>query len=105
MLGNEESFRAYTAILKEYLPLSGPAPLEPSDSLVDLGLDSVNTVALLVGLEEAFGAHFPDEALTGDTFATVGSLWTVLSGVPGVVAAQPVAGPDRAAPQEATPAP
>jgi len=76
---NDVSFGRYAEILYEYLPLSEPDSLRPADSLVDLGLDSLNTVALLLRLEEDFGINLPDEELTAETFETVGSLWSVVS--------------------------
>ncbi|MGQ0841558.1 SDR family NAD(P)-dependent oxidoreductase [Actinokineospora sp.] len=79
MLENDESFTRYTTILKEYLPLSGPAPLAADERLAGLGLDSLNTVSLLLRLEEEFEISLPDEALTAETFATVGSLWSVVA--------------------------
>jgi acyl carrier protein len=78
-LGSEQSFRDYTNLLRTYLPLSGSAPLQPSHQLVDLGLDSLNTVALLVEIEEVFGVAIPDDLITADIFDTVESLWAVLS--------------------------
>ncbi|WP_422769351.1 phosphopantetheine-binding protein [Plantactinospora sp. WMMC1484] len=76
---NEQSFHEYTEILRPYLPFAESTPLEPSDSLAELGLDSLNTVALLVEIESALGVIIPDDALTAETFATVGSLWSVVS--------------------------
>ncbi|MBF9132822.1 SDR family NAD(P)-dependent oxidoreductase [Plantactinospora sp. S1510] len=79
MLGNEQSFHKYTELLRAYLPFSGPTPLQLSDDLAELGLDSLNTVALLVEIEDALGVTIPDEALTVETFSTVGSLWSTVS--------------------------
>jgi acyl carrier protein len=83
MSANDESYRIYTAILGSHLPLSGPGPLDPADSLADLGLDSLNTVEILVRLEEEFDIHVPDEKLVQETFATVSSLWSVLNSLAG----------------------
>ncbi|WP_229402875.1 phosphopantetheine-binding protein [Micromonospora okii] len=68
----------YEQVLREHLP-DAAATLRGSDSLFDLGLDSFDMVELLVALEAAFGVIFPDETLTADTFATVGSLWAALA--------------------------
>jgi acyl carrier protein len=81
MLDNDESFRKFTGLLQSYLPLSGSGPLDPSANLMDLGLDSLNTVEILVRLEEAFDIRLPDEELIMETFETVGSLWSVLTGI------------------------
>ncbi|MGW1845551.1 phosphopantetheine-binding protein [Streptomyces sp. NPDC001966] len=56
--------------------LAADTPLDDDASLSDLGLDSMQTVALLVELEKAYEIAFPDEALTAETFATAGNLWT-----------------------------
>ena len=37
------------------------------------------TIDTLLRLEEQYHFAFPDEALTSETFATPGSLWTVLT--------------------------
>lgn len=80
--GNQ-AFRAYTEVLQSCLPWSEPEALVPSTNLLDLGLDSLNTVELLVRLEEALGIQLPDEELTAETFESVGSLWAVLVGTGG----------------------
>lgn len=61
----------------QFLPAD--QPLDPADSLQELGMDSMGTIQLLLELEETFSVTFPDEALTAETFATPGSLWKVLS--------------------------
>jgi acyl transferase domain-containing protein/acyl carrier protein len=68
--------------------------LESSDSLVGLGLDSLNTVALLLRIEEAFEISLPDDALNAETFDTVGTLWHVVL---------EYLGPQRVAPIEVAP--
>jgi acyl carrier protein len=79
MFGDEESFHAYIQILRTALPLANPDQIELSDNLNELGLDSLNTVALVVKLEDAFDVVLPDDALVADTFETAGSLWAVLT--------------------------
>jgi acyl carrier protein len=74
----------FEAMLRVYLPYGGEGPLGADDVLADLGLDSMSVVSLLVDLEAGYGIEFPDELLTAETFDTVGSLWTALSGVTGV---------------------
>jgi acyl carrier protein len=53
--------------------------LSPDARLSDLGFDSVALVQLMVHLEEAFCISLPDEALSAETFESVGSLWLVVS--------------------------
>jgi acyl carrier protein len=69
----------FEAVLRAHVPsLAGDVLIEPEVSLADLGLDSMATVALLVGIEEAFSIMIPDEYLGPDTFATPMSLWAVV---------------------------
>lgn len=46
--------------------------------LPDLGLDSMSAIELVVAIEDAFGAQFPEESLVRETFATFRSLETVV---------------------------
>jgi acyl carrier protein len=78
MHSREAAFRAYTDLLSSYLPLAASNSLDPTSALVDLGLDSFNTVEILVRLEEEFGIELPDEELTPETFETVASLWSLV---------------------------
>ena len=55
------------------------APLKYDTSLGEHGMDSMATIDTLLRLEEQYHVAFPDEALTSETFATPGSLWTVLT--------------------------
>lgn len=69
----------YVAILRPYLryqPEDGE--LDENAELRSLGLDSMGSVALMVDLEDHFGTVLPDSRMTGDTFATARSLWTVV---------------------------
>lgn len=69
----------FETVLRSHVPsLTGDAPIEPHASLPDLGLDSLATVALLTGIEEAFDIVIPDEDLGPDTFATPMCLWAVV---------------------------
>ncbi|MDW5324880.1 phosphopantetheine-binding protein [Plantactinospora sp. KLBMP9567] len=71
---------AFEEVLRAHLPeTTTDVPLSATDTLFELGLDSFGTVELLVALESGFDVSFPDEALTAETFATVGSLWAALS--------------------------
>ncbi|WP_406492334.1 phosphopantetheine-binding protein [Streptomyces sp. NBC_00846] len=67
--------RAFQDALLQYLPYAEASELAPADDLAALGLDSMGVVQLLAELEDTFGVELPDEALTEETFATVGSLW------------------------------
>ncbi|MFJ5736182.1 phosphopantetheine-binding protein [Streptomyces microflavus] len=72
----------FESVLRPCLPLLADGdPLEPEAPLADLGLDSLATVSLLVHLEEVFAVLVPDEELTLKTFATAGSLWSVIDGL------------------------
>ena len=39
----------------------------------------MSIVQLLADIEDSYGVELPDDILNEDTFATVGSLWLVLS--------------------------
>jgi acyl carrier protein len=72
----------FDATLRASMPrLPEGAPLEPGTSLAAHGMDSMASIDLLLRLEESYQVAFPDEALTSQTFATPGSLWSVLSGL------------------------
>ncbi|SEB30839.1 Acyl carrier protein [Streptomyces misionensis] len=66
--------------LRDALPLlPADCPLEDDTRLGEHGMDSMATIETMLSLEEQYGVSFPDEALTSETFATPGSLWTVLT--------------------------
>jgi acyl carrier protein len=75
----DEAYQAFADLLRSYLPLAGPTSLDLSSGLVDLGLDSLNTVEIVVRLEEEFGIELSDEDLTVEAFETVGSLWSLVA--------------------------
>ena len=65
----------FTKILRAHLRLLTPeAPLESDASLAELGLQSMDSVQLLLDLEEEFGVELPDRLVSAETFATPGSL-------------------------------
>ena len=69
----------FEALLRPYLrELSDDQPLLAGKPLADLGLDSLSTVSLLIGLEQNLCVVFPDEKLTAETFETAGVLWSVV---------------------------
>lgn len=72
---NMEIPEPFQKTLLQHLPYAGEGALGADDDLAALGLDSMGVVQLLADLEEAFGVELPDELLTEETFATVGSLW------------------------------
>lgn len=66
----------YSALLCEHLPeLPEGAPLESGTDLAAAGLDSVQLIGLVMGLEAEYGVTFADEYFSGVTFATAGTLW------------------------------
>ena len=69
----------YEKTLRPHLPDATDTLLRADDRLPDLGLDSLEIVQLLLDLETLYAVTVPDELLSADTFATVGSLWTVIS--------------------------
>lgn len=52
--------------------------LTPDANLGNLGLDSLETVRLLVTLEETYEVVIPDDVLNHETFETPNSLWAVI---------------------------
>ncbi|MFI6044496.1 phosphopantetheine-binding protein [Nocardia sp. NPDC051321] len=70
---------AYESLLRRHLRRIEPAmPLPPHAAMADLGLDSMEAIQLLLEVEDLFDVSIPDELLTADTFATPGSLWSVV---------------------------
>jgi acyl carrier protein len=72
---------SFRKTLLAHLPYADGAELAPTDDLAALGLDSMGVVQLLTDLEETFGLELPDELITEETFATVGSLWQTVGGL------------------------
>lgn len=68
----------FVDLLRSSLPLLGDRPLTADTRLRDVGLDSMQAVELLFGIEDAFQVSLPDEELNDITFATAGSLWQVI---------------------------
>lgn len=66
----------FETILRGHLPmLPADAPLAPDADLLALGMDSMETVSVLLELEDGFAVSFPDELLTRETFGTATRLW------------------------------
>lgn len=76
-------FKEVTRGLDEVLSLGGRAASFSRDTAL-LGaipeLDSMAVVALITTLEERFGFVVDDDEVSGDTFASVGSLVDFVSG-------------------------
>jgi acyl carrier protein len=70
--------KRFTDLLTSSLPLLGQQPVADGTRLRDVGLDSMQAVELLFGIEEVFGVTLPDESLDETTFETAGSLWQAL---------------------------
>jgi acyl carrier protein len=70
----------FEALLRRYLHLlETHVPLAPNASLTELGLDSMESIRLLIEIEDTYGLDVPDQMLRADTFATPMSLWRVVS--------------------------
>ncbi|MBB1253125.1 type III PLP-dependent enzyme [Streptomyces sp. OF3] len=70
----------YVTVLRSVLPRLGE-DVGPDTSLRAAGLDSLALVELLVRLEEAYAVAIPDDDLGPESFATAGSLWSVVESV------------------------
>ncbi len=73
----------FEEVVRPHLPRAAGKPLRADDKLAALGLDSLQTIQVLLDIEGAYEVSFPDELLTAETFATVGSLWSAVSSVAG----------------------
>jgi acyl carrier protein len=71
--------RSFQDTLLSHLPYAEGGDLAPDDDLAALGLDSMGVVQLLVDLEDRYGLDLPDDLMTEETFATVGSLWLTVA--------------------------
>jgi acyl carrier protein len=47
-------------------------------NLYDVGMTSHSTVAVMLGIEDAFGVEFPDRMLNSETFASIKSIEAAL---------------------------
>ncbi len=70
---------AFIEVLRPFLKYAAGRPVEPDDSLRDLGLDSMREIELLFAIEDNYGVTLPDEMLTDATFATAGQLWAAIT--------------------------
>jgi acyl carrier protein len=71
-------------IIRRNLPESSQGlSLCTESQLPNLGLDSFRMVSLLVELEKEYSVTFPDEALEVATFASPGTLWSIIGTIQG----------------------
>ncbi|MEN3942055.1 phosphopantetheine-binding protein [Prosthecobacter sp. SYSU 5D2] len=67
------------ALLRPHLRLVPPdAPIQLDDDLGRLGLDSLESIEVLMEIETEFGIPIPDDLITVETLATPGNLLRVL---------------------------
>ena len=69
----------FESVIREFVPFLGDDTLTPELDLYELGLDSLNTVALLIAVEDLLGVELPDSAVAPETFQCAGKLWQTLS--------------------------
>jgi acyl carrier protein len=69
---------SFQTMLKPFLKYAGDHQITPDSRLRDLGLDSMQAIELLFAIEDTYLVSLPDEVLNDTTFATAGSLWTVI---------------------------
>jgi len=69
-MSQEEIFQKVQAIVSEQLSVDAGEVKSEANFQNDLGADSLDTVELVMALEEAFDIEIPDEAAEG--IATVG---------------------------------
>lgn len=65
--------------IREVLTIHGRLAVEvesisPTTNLYDVGMTSHSTVAVMLGIEDAFGVEFPDHMLNSETFASIESI-------------------------------
>lgn len=58
--------------------VASDAALDPHTPLALLGIDSIEIVSLIVDLEDELDLELPEQAITPETFATLGTLWDML---------------------------
>ncbi len=74
----------FTEVLTPFLKFLGDQEITPDAKLRELGLDSMQAIELLFAIEDTFGVTLSDDDMNDDTFATAGSLWTVVRAAMGV---------------------
>jgi acyl carrier protein len=67
------------SLLRPHLRLVPPdTQIQLSDDLGRLGLDSLESIEVLIKIETEFGVSIPDELLTVETLSTPGNLLSVI---------------------------
>ena len=61
-MGNDEVFGKVKDIIVDQLGVEGESVAMTSNFVDDLGADSLDTVELVMALEEQFGVEIPDES-------------------------------------------
>lgn len=68
--------QTFIAILRRHLRYLPPSEeLAPETPLQELGLDSMEAVALVLDLEDEFGMTLPESSFRAETFASADNLW------------------------------
>lgn len=76
---DEALFARFRETLRQHLiDLPESREIDLDLRLQDAGLDSLETVSLIVDLEDELGVLLPDDALIPSTFETAGTLWDAL---------------------------
>lgn len=78
MMADLEADTQFWQVLQSVLP-ELPKDVKMEANLALYGLDSLNTVQLMVELEQVFAFEFDDDELTPETFATPAALWKIVS--------------------------
>jgi acyl carrier protein len=69
----------FESLVRQRCRLLDPGvPLDPAESLVVLGVDSLEVIELIVTLEAAFDFEFPAAQLVPEVFATPASVWQAI---------------------------
>ncbi len=61
-------------LVEEALARKGRSPPGPHDSLRDAGLTSLDTVNLMMAVEDAFGLALPDTKMTPEHFGSLAAI-------------------------------
>jgi acyl carrier protein len=71
---------SFDEVLRRHLPL-GDGPVDGSATLAHIGLDSLETVSLVMDLEETLEISIPDALLIPATFTSANALWAAIAGI------------------------
>lgn len=70
---------AFADILERHLSRAGwDEPVTPDTDLEAAGIGSLETIALMVEIEDHFEIAFPESALTPEAFSSPARLWSAL---------------------------